>query len=267
MNRDYFIQGNIFLAATITPVAYEVNFPATYIVDDLHYRRWRVATAQAEADFAYTSNQTLREFLLRFPANRDPTDVPHQFGVNDTVTVKLWDTTPAGTLLHDIVYPLSVDPLGYSHVDIGADIVHQYARLTIDAPDLIAAGGQLEIENIFGGVPVAPIVNYNTGAAEEKDDNTEVDIGSFSGANTGEPRARWDSYQRTWDAWTDAQIAWWKDFEQRFGSTRTFVYVTRPHRPLLKRVLIARFKEKGTPALVENGAGDAVIRANIIENR
>lgn len=268
MTRDYFIDRNIFLNAdTVVPVSEEINFPATNILNDLYFRRWRVAGAVAEVDFSYLTDQTLRELVLRFPTNRDPTDTPHVFGVNDAMTLKLWDTNPAGTLLHNATTALNVDPLGYSHWDIGADIVHRYARLTLNCPDLIANGGQLEVENIFGGVPAVPKANFNAGGGDEDDDKTDVVIGEFSGASIGEPRARLLSLQREWDVWTDADIAWWISFKRRHGQIRSFAFISRPHRPLVKQVLIARFADGGAPKLVENNAGNMVVSTNIIEKR
>lgn len=266
--RDYFIDRNILLSYdTFVPVAEEVNFPALNVLDDLFFRRWRVATDTAEVDVSYLAAQTLGELVIRFPTMRDPTDTPHLFGVNDTVQIQLWDTTPAGNLILDTTVALDVDELGYAHVVLGQEYAHSYMRLTITAPDLIAAGGQLEIENIFCGVATIPRGNYNVGATDVPEDNTELSIGSFSGASIGEPRARWNSFQREWSVWRDDDFAWWASFGRRHGQTRSFIYVSRPTRPLLKRVIIARFNKEGEPTIIENQAGDAVIRATIIEKR
>lgn len=267
MTRDYFILRNILEQATLTALSAEINFPVENVLDTLYYRRWRVAAAVAEVDMVYTSNQTIRQLVIRFPTVRDPGDTPHKFGVNDEMRLRLWNTTPSGTLLFDQTRDLEVDALGYSHWDIGSDIAHQYARLTINAPDLIAADGLLEIENIFAGVISRPSFNYNVGAQDLTNDLTEMDIGSFTGSSIGEPRARYGELQKRWDLKNDQEGQFWKSFLRSHGSSRSFVVVTRPERPLLKQCLIARFTSQGVPQFTESDGGNLQVSVSIIEHR
>lgn len=265
--RDYFIKLNVLDDSTVTPVAEEPNFPATNVLDDLFFRRWKVATDTAEADFELVAASKVQDLIIRFATTRTPTDSFHNFGENDTVTITLWDTDPDGTELFSDTRELNVDDLGYCHWDLGEEYTVGYVRITIYAPDLVAAGDELLVENIFLGAQEGPRVNKQPGATETDDDKTSVDVGDFSGAHFGEPRAVVFTTSYSWDVVNDAEAAWWKRFGRTHGSTRTFCFIKRPSRSLLKEVLIARFTETGRPSFVEGENGTFQVQAEIVENR
>lgn len=267
MMPEYFIRENALAGATVTPVAEELNYPASDVLHPYHYRRWRVSGSTAEVDFDLVSSSNLDAFLTRFVTNRDPTPTPHRYGSNDAIQLWFWDTSPSGTLLFNASRALSVNKLGYSYWKFDSRVSGVgYVRVRITAPDLIAAGGLLEIENMWTGWIDGPRFNFSSGASDETNDNTEIDIGVFSGVGIGEPKARYARKTRQWQVWSDTEAAWWEEFERSHGTLRPFVYVARPTRSL-ERAFLCRFDKDGAPRLGEGEAGTFTVRAEIIESR
>ena len=251
----------------ITPVSEELNYPASDVLHPYHYRRWRVSGNTAEADFDLTSPSILDAFLCRFVSNRDPSPTPHKFGSNDTIELWLWDTSPTGTELFHNSRALNVNSFGYSYWRFPSRVsTVGYVRVRITAPDLIAAGGLLEIENLWTGMIDSPRFNFSPGASDESNDNTEIDIGVFSGVGIGEPKARYPRRTRQWQVWSDDEALWWEEFERSHGTLRQFVYVSRPTR-ILERAFLCRFNTEGAPKLSEGEAALFTVRAEIIESR
>lgn len=268
--KDFFIKTNILEAYdTLTPNQAEINFPAENVLESVFYKRWKTTETTAQLDFTFAVAQSMRGFVVRVPTIRDPADVFHNFGVNDTIRILVTDSDENGTVIADTgEIEFVPDDLGYFYHEFDADLTGiMFIRVIIDPPDLLAAGDELMIENMFAGLKDTPSFNVQPGGIDEREDFSEVGIGEFSGANIGEARARYDSLSRSWDVWSDADLAWWKRFERTHGTTRPFVYVARPDRPLVKQVMIARFTDGGAPKESEGDNRRLVVRAVIIENR
>lgn len=267
MTPEYFIRTNALEAAdSLVANAQETNYSVDNITDRLSYRWWRVSGDTAYVDVAWTTSQTLRELLVRFHTVRTPRDSFHNFGSNDTIKIDLSNVAAGGTDVHTTgAQPLSVDDYGYHLEAMDADYSAFYARITVTAPDVIAAGGLLEIEEMHFGVPWFPSRNSDTGGSEDQEDLTDYDIGEYSGANIGEPRARYDEFERSWGAWTPTDAADWRRFKRTHGTSRTFVYVAYANEPLLKQPMIARFTK--APNFTEIGPKQFEISATIVENR
>ena len=267
--KDEFVLRNVLDGSTITPVSQETNFPAKNVLTPLHYQRWRVAGSSAQADFALVNGpHQVDALLIRFPSEREPQDVPHRFGINDSMTWSFYNGTPgAGTLIQTMTRTLNVDRLGYSSWRLSSVITGvQAIRLQIDAAQLTASGDNLEIENVFVGKRDAAKTYFAPGAIDRRKDLSQSEIHSYSGAHFAEARARYDDRQREWQAWDDQQIKFWMDFESTHGSTRHFVWFARSTR-IIETARLCRFAKDSTPTLVEGEAGVGTIRATIIESR
>ena len=267
MINEYFIRRNAIAAATtLTPNEQEENYPAASVLNRYHFKWWRVSGDEAILDLSWATPETLRELLIRFHVPRLLVDKFHNFGSNDWVKIELSDVAPGDDDVHTSgQIPLNVDDLGYSNMRLVQDFEALHCRITVKAPDLIAAGDLLEIEEIHLGAPWSPPMNPDQGFSEEEQNETDFDIGEYSGSAVGEPRARWDEFERTWGLLTAAQAAEFRRFKRTHGTHRTFVYVADANSPELRQPMIARFTK--APNMTDMGGGKYEVSATIVENR
>ena len=267
MTPEYFIRRNaVEFATEILPNTEEENYPAANIINRLSYKWWRVVGATAFVDLTWAAAETLRELVVRFHTVRSPRDKFHNFGASDTIEIRLSNVAAGNNEIYGTgALPLVVDDHGYAHVKLPQNYAAAFARVTIAAPDLIAAGDLIEIEEMHFGVPWTPKQNPNIGSKTDHTDMTEFDIGEYSGAHIGEPKARYDEFERTWGVFTVAEAVEWDRFKRTHGTSRTFIFIASANEPLLKQPLVARFTK--APNRSDIGAGKFEVSATIVENR
>lgn len=267
-NRACFIRENRVEGATITADEDAVTgYPVTNVSQSLHYERWRSTVIPSTLQLDFGSPKTLQAIVIRFRSSRDPAeaaDVAVTSG--DSITVNLSTVSLGATDVDTFTINPDVDnTLGYCTILLDDEVSARYCTIEFDLTSRSGAGF-FEVEEVQIGPLWFPAQNYDTNAEDSEASESFTEISDLSAATFTQSRARRESFDRSWEALTEAEYESWREFQRTHGTTKRFVYINRTSANLKTNVIIARFN---APLIMRRGleAKRYFIRANIIENR